>query len=251
MKKIQSSLSDRCIEVILGTLLGDGSLKVNRGYANARLSFRHSTVQKEYFFWKVNLLRESCSQKFFWEQPAEKEDKGSAKLRFQSAALPELTEIYRLITKRGKRRVNRKWLNQLTPLSLAIWWMDDGSLTVNSRRGVFCTDSFSYEEQKVIARYLQVVWKVKTQIGSHRDKKSNTDFYRLWIRSSEELKKFLRIILPHIEVEQMLPKVLLLYKDSELQQRWISEVEQATGFSQEVLQKYVEEKKSKWKAFRE
>ncbi len=251
MKKTKSSLSDRCREVILGTLLGDGSLKVNRGYKNARLSFRHSINQKEYFFWKVNILQEICSPKFFWEQPVEKEEKGGSKLRFQSAALPELTEIHHLITKRGKMRVGRKWLNQLTPLSLAVWWMDDGSLVVNSRRGVFCTDSFSYEEQKIIARYLQVVWKIKTQIGSHKDKKSGTQFYRLWIRSTEELKKLLRVILPYVEVEQMLPKVLLLYKDSELQQRWISEVEQATGFSQEILKRYVEEKKAKWKAFRE
>ncbi len=251
MKQKESFLSDQCKEVILGTLLGDGSLKINRNYKNARLSFRHSIIQKEYFFWKVNLLQSVCSSKFFWEQPAEKEVKGNSKLRFQSAALPELTEIYRFTTKRGKLNVSRKWLNKLTPLSLAIWWMDDGSLVVNSRRGVFCTDSFSCEEHKVIARYFQVVWKIKTQIGSHYDKQTDKNFHRLWIRSTEELKKFLLIILPFIKVEQMLPKVLLLYKDSELQQRWISEVESATNFSRETIEKYVKEKKARWKSFRE
>ena len=251
MKKTKSFLSDQCQEVILGTLLGDGSLQINRGYQNARLSFRHSDKQKDYFFWKAELLQEICSNNCFWEQPAEREDKKSAKLRFQSTALPELTEIHRLITKRGKRKVSRKWLNKLTPLSLAIWWMDDGSLVVNSRRGVLCTDSFSYEEHKVIARYFQVVWKIRTQIGSHHDKKTGKTFYRLWIRSTKELKKFLTIILPHIEVEQMLPKVLLLYKDSELQQRWISEVQRATYFSKETIEKHVQEKKARWKNFRE
>ncbi len=237
MKKNQSFLSDQCQEVILGTLLGDGSLKIDPNHQDARLSFRHSAVQKDYFFWKVDFLKSICSC----------EEKVKSKLQFQSTALPELTDIHRLITKRGKLKVSRKWLNKLTPLSLAVWWMDDGSLVVNSRRGVLCTDSFSYEEQKVISRYFQVVWKIRTQIGSHHDKRTGKTFYRLWIRSTEELKKLLTIILPHIEVEQMLPKVLLLYKDSELQQRWISEVEKHTCFSRETIEKYVNEKKDRWK----
>ena len=35
--------------IILGSLLGDGSLKIHSGYKNARFSFRHSYKQQEYF----------------------------------------------------------------------------------------------------------------------------------------------------------------------------------------------------------
>lgn len=45
----QINLSCSCKEVILGTLLGDGSLKIQRGYKNPRLTIRHSILQKEYF----------------------------------------------------------------------------------------------------------------------------------------------------------------------------------------------------------
>jgi hypothetical protein len=53
-----------------------------------------------------------------------------------------------------------------------------------------------------------------------------------------------------MKIKEMLPKVILLYKDSQLQQRWISEVSQLTGFSQTLIEKYLTEKKSKWRFFR-
>jgi hypothetical protein len=248
--QIISSLSDQNKAIILGSLLGDGSLKIHQPYKNARFSFRHSIKQEDYFFWKVKKLSEIASQKCVWRQGKDGSDGwGGEKLRFQSRALEELTLLYELTHKKsrtGKIRIRRKWLNQLTPLSLLIWWFDDGSLVSDSRQGVFCTDGFSLPEIKIIQRYLQVVWKIKTSIG----KVAHTEQYRIWIRSSEELKKFLRIVLPYLEVANMLPKVILLYRDSELQQRWISEIINLTKFSKETVEKYLAEKKKKWKKFR-
>ena len=237
--------------MILGSVLGDGSLKINPHYKNARFSFRHSIKQKDYFFWKVEKIKEISGEKNWWFQ--DKNELGGDMLRYQSSALESLTQLHQLIYKKGKLHIRRKWLNMLTPFSLAIWWLDDGSLITNGRRGVICTDSFSYEDQKILTRYLHVVWDVKVIIGkvSRQWKGKKTEYYRLWIRSSEELQKFLRIVLPYVQAPSMLPKVLLMYKNSDLQQRWISEVSQATGFSQEIVQKYLYEKKSRWKIFRE
>ena len=136
---------------------------------------------------------------------------------------------------------------------MAVWWLDDGSLTVNSRRGVICTDSFPYEFQQILTDYLDETWGIKVKIGKiTRNWNGKTmEYFRLWIRSGEELKKILRLVLPHIEVASMLPKVLLLYRNPELQQRWISEVSSLTGFSEKIIQKYVNTKKAKWKIFRE
>jgi len=246
----KSFLSDQCKEIILGSLLGDGSLKLEKPYKNARFSFRHSIRQKEYFFWKVEQLKEISSRSCWWKQ--QKNSLGREMLRYQSLALPALTEIYKLTHKKNKLIIRRKWLNQMSSLSLAVWWLDDGSIISNGRKGVFCTDNFSYKEQKILARYLKVVWKINVHIGKIKRirNRKEIEYYRLWLRSSEELKKFLRIILPFMQVKEMLPKVILLYKDSQLQQRWISEVSQLTGFSQEVIEKYMIEKKSKWLYFR-
>lgn len=248
---IKSFLSNKCEEVILGSLLGDGSLKIQDQYKNARFSFRHSIQQSDYFFWKVNQLKEISSEKCWWEQ--EKNNLGGVMLRYQSIATNTFTNIYNLTCKNNHIVIRRKWLNKLTPLSLAIWWLDDGSLITNGRRGVICTDPFSYDEQKILTQYLLRVWGVKVHIGKIKRKHNGKikEYYRLWIRSSEELMKLLRIILPYIKVESMLPKVLLLYKNSNLQQRWISEVSIATHFSEDVVKRCLLEKKQKWKAFRE
>ena len=248
MKK--TSLSYHCREIILGSLLGDGSLRIHKPYKNARFSFRHSISQKEYFFWKVKELKEISGKNCWWIQKGDGYSE-KQKLRYQSRALESLTELYYLTHKRKKLVVRRKWLNLLTPLSLAIWWLDDGSLIANSRKGVFCTDCFSKQEVKRLARYLEVVWHIKARVGRLGKVGKRSKYYRLWIRSTEELKKFLRIILPYIKVSSMLPKVILLYKDSQLQQRWISEICQTTKFPKKTVERYLREKKSKWKNFRE
>lgn len=248
---IQSFLSEQCKEVILGSLLGDGTLRIHPQYKNARFSFRHSIKQKEYFFWKLKQLEEISGEKCWWIQS--NNALSGDKLYYQSLALESLTNLYELTHKGQRLHIRRKWLNMLTPLSLTIWWLDEGSLITNGRRGVLCTDSFSYEEQKIMARYLYKVWDVKVAIGKvHREwKGKQNEYYRLWIRSSRELQKLLRIILPHMKISSMLPKVLLMYKNIDLQQRWISEVHKTTGFSQVVIEKYLNEKKSRWKQFRE
>lgn len=244
-------LSKNVRDIILGSLLGDGSLAINPKYKSPRFSFRHSIKQKEYFFWKVEMLKEICGESCYWLQGSEKKPDGwgTAKYRFQSKALSSLTEIYNLTHKRvsgTKVRVTRKWLNQLSPLSLAIWWQDDGSLVSDSRQGVICTDGFSLEEVKIIHQYFKKVLNIETKIGQI----SNQKKYRIWIRSSEELKKFLRIIIPHVFTKSMLYKILLTYKNSQIQERWISEVGKLGNFSRLDIENALVYKKSKHKSFR-
>lgn len=243
------SLSDQSKAIILGSVLGDGSLKIHRPYRNARFSFRHSVKQEKYFRWKAKALSEISSARCIWRQGTEHGDGwGGEKLRYQSLALESLTGLYRLTHKKRRFRIIKKWLNILAPLSLAIWWLDDGSLVVNSRKGVLCTDGFSCRQVKRLADYLQEVWQIRTSTG--RVNRIGRVYYRLWIRSTTELKKLLRIVLPHIPVASMLPKVIMLYKDKDLQQRWISEVVQLSRFSRKTVERYYLIKKQKWTRFR-
>lgn len=247
--KSASSLSDRCKAIILGSILGDGSLKLHRRYRNARFAFRHSRVNQEYFFWKVRELKEISAAKDVWEQPGP-DGWGQDKLRYQSAALESLTELYRLTHPQGRFRIRRKWLNRLTPLSLCVWWLDDGSL-LKGRQGLFCTDEVPYDEQLLMVRYFRKVWGLDLRIGRVSSKGPRSDQHRLWIRSQEDLQKFLRIILPHVPVPAMLKKVMLLYRDPKLQQRWISEVCEATGYSATVVAECVAQQRAKLACFRE
>nr|NP_943708.1 putative DNA endonuclease [Chara vulgaris]AAP92207.1 putative DNA endonuclease [Chara vulgaris] len=217
----QISLSDQCKAIILGSLLGDGSLKIFN--KNARFFIRHSQIQEEYFLWKASALQEISPS-----VPSEKSGYSqNTKLLFQSRALPQLTEIHKITHDKNQLAIRRRWLNHLTPLSLAIWWLDDGSIISLGRKGVLCTDGFDEDSVKLLAHYLEVVWNVYTHVGPiQRDRKYGNYsqiYYRLWF-GTEELKKFLRIILPYIPVQSMLRKTMLLYKDAKFQQRWISEM---------------------------
>ena len=246
----QVSLSEQTIALILGSLLGDGLLKIHHGYANARFSFRHSVKQLSYFDWKAAQLGEiSGDSSVFIQKP----DGYSInpKIRYQSRALPALTELYELTHKRKRFTIKRKWLNRMNGLSLAIWWLDDGSLVSNTRKGVICTDSFDEDSVKLLARYLKVGWNISTVVGAvYKTRDGRQDqYFRLWIRSGEELKKLLRIVAPHVHQVDMLYKVLVLYKDSELQQRWISELAELTEFTIEEITSIAEHRKSQLKLF--
>ncbi len=249
---VQSSLSDRCKEIILGSLLGDGSLKIHKPYKNARFSFRHSINQRDYFYWKVNEMKEISSENCVWEEK-KGNGLGKNKIRYQSLATESLTELYKLTHPHGKFEIRRKWLNLLTPLSLCVWWLDDGSLVSDCRQGVFCTDDFQYEQLMIVVRYFNKVWGLNTRLGRVAKEGPRSEQYRLWIRSSEELKKLFRIIIPHIPVVSMVKKVLILYKDPQLQERWISEICELLRIEidKETLYSYVEERKSKLAYYRE
>jgi len=143
-KKDWNLLSDRVRSIIFGLVLGDGILKLNPGYKNANLSFRHSITQKEYFIWKRDILGPAISSgNDRSEQTLDKfhsKEFGKHKLRYQSVARPGLTYIYNL-THDGSKEceivIKRNWLNMMTPLSLAVWWFDEGSLVKYGSQGVF------------------------------------------------------------------------------------------------------------------
>ena len=245
-------LSDQARAIILGSILGDGSLKIQSRYANANLQIRHSETQKDYLLWKAEKLKEIARDRSVSVQEADGYSK-NRKWRFVSRNLQSLTQLHQLTYKDNHLRIRRKWLNQMTVLSLAVWWCDDGSLIgYGGRKGVFCTDGLDEESVKILARYLRVVWNIRAKVapvGRKRDGKQE-QYWRIWISSQEELKKFLRIILPYIPVPSMLKKAILLYKDSQFQQRWISEVLQLSRFSRSVVMAEYEKKRARWNCYR-
>jgi len=50
-------LSQKQEFILIGTLLGDGSLLPNSWGKNYRLSVRQGALQKEYLFWKYNIFK--------------------------------------------------------------------------------------------------------------------------------------------------------------------------------------------------
>ena len=177
-------------------------------------------MQSDYFYWKINMLKEISAQKSVFLQKADGFSKNK-KLRYQSSAKPQLTELWQKVGK-NQMIIRRSWLNHMSALSLAIWWFDDGSIITNGRQGVICTDNFHKDYCNILAKYLKVTWDIDCRVGLKSQKltRQNLD-YRLWL-NNKELRKFLNIVLPYAETRFTIKKCLLIYKETDFQQRWIS-----------------------------
>jgi predicted NodU family carbamoyl transferase len=221
------SLSDQCKQVILGSLLGDGCLTIQKGYKNARMQIRHSILQEDYLRWKFEVLSEIAPERLQVQKPDGYSK--NQKIGFISNAMSQLTEIHQVVCKTNKLNIKRSWLNHITELGLLIWWLDDGSIIGSGREGVLCTDGFDLPAIKILQNYLHKVWKINTKIGRlsrKRDDQRNYTkdiYYRLYLNNTE-LQKLFHLIMPFMKVSTMIKKMALKYKDTQSQQRWISEM---------------------------
>jgi len=117
------SLSKVQKQVVLGCILGDGYM---RKKSNAHLQITHSYKQKDYVDWKYEILKD-----FVLTKPKKYEGNlGRVGYRFFTRSLPEFTSFYNKFYK-NKIKIIPKNLS-LTPLSLAVWYMDDGCKSYKS-----------------------------------------------------------------------------------------------------------------------
>lgn len=214
--------SNKIRELILGSILGDGSLKKQKKYKNVRFQERHSVEQIDYFNWKVEQLKELCSNKAVHLQKPDGYSKKS-KLKLQTLTWPWLTDLHNeCYNKHNNLNFRGEWLNTLTPFSLMVWWCDDGSLIgEGSRKGRMHTEGFNYEDVVLLQNYLRTKWNINSNVG--KVKLKNNVYYVLNF-STFNLIKFLRIFIHLIPVKSMIKKVFLRYKNKKLQQRWISDL---------------------------
>jgi recombination protein RecA len=122
----QQLLGGQQVQVILGSLMGDGALSPNlRGRSGTRFRMGHGAKQAAYLDWKVSLLENipHCRTS---------NAKGAVFVDF--TPLPELGELREIVYfGDGKKHLTWDYLKSLSPLALAVWYMDDGCFTVRSK----------------------------------------------------------------------------------------------------------------------
>jgi recombination protein RecA len=140
--------------------MGDGNLSPNRSDRNGvRLRLGHGAEQADYLDWKVLSLlgNVKCSRRI--------NGKGAVLADF--TPLPELGELQRTVYMGdGKKTITDEYLKALTPLALAIWFMDAGSFTTRSKglqartrggsgRVQFCIEAMSEGSRHRLVTYLR------------------------------------------------------------------------------------------------
>lgn len=195
-------LSENCKAIILGSLLGNGSLVLSKGNINAHLNIK--LINEDHYNWlKINLKEISYSD--------------SLKMKdYNSICSESLTEIYNITYHKNKLNLKRCWLNHFTELSLFIWWLDSIHI-INGKEGIIYTN-YDKKSAEIIKNYLKIVWKIKVKLET---RKSNDSFYINLFFDEHEFLNFINIISPYISHPFMINK-FLPYKNKEIQQRWIS-----------------------------
>jgi recombination protein RecA len=155
----QQRLGDQQIQLILGSLMGDGSLSPNRkGRSGTRFRMGHGAKQAAYLDWKASLLENIPHSRTVNAKDAVFAD---------FTPLSELSELHEAVYfGDGKKHLNWDYLKNLTPLALAVWYMDDGNFTVRSKgvqrrtaggtgRIEICVEAMSPGSRDRLARCLQ------------------------------------------------------------------------------------------------
>ncbi|WP_370324553.1 LAGLIDADG family homing endonuclease [Euzebya sp.] len=124
LQEVTTRLSPMQWDVLLGTLMGDGALSRSRSGLAARYRFGHGAAQVEYADWKASLWHNIPSSRTT-------DDRGAVFYDF--TPLPELAEVREAMYWPTGKVLSDDYLKRLTPLSLALWYCDDGSFAVRSK----------------------------------------------------------------------------------------------------------------------
>ena len=176
--------------VLIGTVLGDGSLITNAYGKNYRLHIEHR--DKLYVDWKYRIFKDWCLSG----------PRYRIKTRswvFRTISHPAFTKFREIFYKNKKKIVPRELEDILkSPLSLAVWFMDDGGRLIDRKekkgRGYLLNvQQFSLEEVELIQRVL------RKNFALSSTRQWNNTGYRLYFgrRSRDRLEEVIRkYILP-------------------------------------------------------
>lgn len=182
--------------LIIGSLLGDGTMRVGKNAIHANFKVEHGLAQKEYVLWKQGILKPfvftemqlSCRYKTNGE-------KYPKSWWFRTIRHPCLTEIYKEFYegegyRNGKKLVPPNLGIDLNPLSLAVWIMDDGCF---SREKIdISTYSFSMSDIEFLKKLFSKKFGIEMNHFRDRDKG-----YRMYCKKSET-QKLIKVIRPYI-----------------------------------------------------
>jgi len=133
--------------VLIGTVLGDAFLQ-KTGAKNARLRLEHSEKQKQYLLWKVGLFPRLFQGKpTYMTRVHPKTGSTYAYFRAQSNASPELGAWRNVFYQNGQKKIPDTLGKILTePITLAVWYMDDGYYYAKDRNSYLCLGRVSRRE---------------------------------------------------------------------------------------------------------
>lgn len=181
-----------CKNILVGSILGDGWL-TKSSRIGAHWTIKYDDKSLSYLEWLYSMLRQLFPRGI-------RQKKNYHQHFIYSKSSPEISEFRKVFYPNGVKIVPSQIKFLLTdPLSLAIWYMDDGSLDkrhkyhLNATIATFC---FSYEDCALLANTLKENFGVEARV--HKSTMRGKEQYRLYIVSSS-MSRFIKIIQPYIQ----------------------------------------------------
>ena len=185
-------------QALLGMMLGDSYSAITGASNWPSISFCHGPKQEFYIRHKRNILdpfcrsgvrREVCRNSF-----------GHEKFRFSTRSMPCFSNLFNQFYMNGEKRISEEVLGQLTPISLAYWYMDDGHASVASNkygdnRQLFVslhTEGFPEEDTDLVVSWLKEKWGISARKNYDQHKRSYVGM------GAEAGMKFLSIVSPYM-----------------------------------------------------
>jgi len=167
MQEVPHHLSDLQWQVILGGLMGDGALSPSRSGHGARFRWGHGAAQAEYSDWKASL---------FANLSVSRTTNAKGAVFHDVQPLAELADLRRAVYVDGAKVLSHDYLKQLTPLSLAVWYMDDGSFSMRAKglqertrdgsgRSEICVEAMEPTTRQRLVDHLADTWGIRATLS--------------------------------------------------------------------------------------
>lgn len=188
-------LTEEQEDLLYGSLLGDMSIsKTQKSY---RPSISQGGNQEQYFDYKCDVFKDLIGKPNKCKRYDKRTKKYYNKYSVKLLANNIYKKFYNLLYKDGIKTITDKWLSHVTPLGLAVWFMDDGS-----NCGTIATNCFTKDECLLIQQWIKSEYNIETTLQVQRKKNIQ---YVIYIRKKSR-KLFYNIIIPYI-IPSMLYKL--------------------------------------------
>lgn len=190
--------------VVIGSLLGDGHLRLAPHSKNALLEITHCEKQRDYLKWVHDLLR-PFSRPIKLKAEAHTHYIGDTKInsttsyRFWTIAHPDITNIFKKYYRDGIKGVEESIIDKVDLLAMAIWMCDDG--TIRRRKGQpdscsIATHSFTYKEHLVLVKVVRKFFNgtIKIYKIDKVYKGETRSYYTLYMLGKKHVNDFLDMI---------------------------------------------------------
>ena len=176
---------------VVGMVLGDAHIRAKR----YTLAIRHSIRQEAYLCYKAGLLEQLQKSPI---RVVRFNNSGYPGVQIETRQQPLYRRLRKLFYEAsGKKCVTRKVLDYLDPRGIAIWYMDDGSVSAKRRRGkvhayeLTLNTYLPRDENELIIQYFAEMWNVQFGLNSSKGK------WRLRM-GTRKARQFAQLIAPYI-----------------------------------------------------